>query len=385
MEWRRVYQGGSGDTILSNEPCDGHPFAGWSPIPIPHKLVGMSVHDEVRDIQLVKTGIMREVQNGIYLANRPQREVVDGQVNIDDLLVPKIGGLVRVKQPGQVQNLAAAFDLPGSMTLIEYWDGVRESRTGSTRYNQGQDANSLNKTATGISLISNASHAREELMSRQFAEGLKDLFRRILKLVCTHQDKAEVIRISGKWTEMDPREWSDEYDMTVTVGLGTGDKQQQLQNLMQLMQVDQQIVQLQGGVSGPLLTAGNIFEKLKRLPEAMGFKGLDDFYSDPGNAQQQPAKPDPQAQAEAAKQQDDQQRAQAQMQLDAHNAERDRQLAIAQAHLQSQTAITVARIGAESRVSGRWHEDAAGVEGTRRRPDARRRGRQHAGRPAGRA
>lgn len=334
VEWRRVFQGGSNETILSNEECDGHPFASWTPIPITHKLVGMSVHDEVRDIQLVKTGIMREVQNGIYLANRPQRAVMEGQVNIDDLLVPKIGGLVRMKAGAPVdavRNLSQPFDLGGSMSLIEYWDGVRESRTGSTRYNQGQDANSLNKTATGISLISNASHAREELMSRQFAEGLMDLFKRILKLVIRHQDKAAVIRLRGKWVEMDPTKWSDGYDTNVKVGLGTGDKQQQVANLQNLIGLDANIVQLQGGVQGPILTAANVYEKLKRLVEAMGLKG-DKYYTDPDaepEGPQQPEQPDPQPEAAQQAQAAEEAKAKAKADVDKTIAENHARVTIA--------------------------------------------------------
>jgi phage tail tube protein FII len=191
-----------------------------------------------------------------------------------------VGGVVRVKAPGMIREMVAGSwqQVAG---MIEYYDGIREQRTGSTRYNQGMDADSLNKTATGISIIQNASTQRAELVARQFAEFLREVFRKLLKLVSTHQDKAEVIRLRGEWVEIDPREWKNGFDMSVAVGLGTGNKDQVVAHLTNLLQIDKQIVELQGGANGPLLTMEGIYNKLKRMVEAMDLKGIEQYYNDP--------------------------------------------------------------------------------------------------------
>jgi hypothetical protein len=286
LEWRKVLLGGSQSTILSNEKADGHPYSAWTPIPVPHKLVGLSIHDLTRDIQMNKTALQREMNNNAYLTNRPQREILDGQVNIDDLLNPQVGGIVRVKTQGAIRDMAVPFVAQQMFPMIEYLDGVREARTGVTRYNQGMDANSLNKTATGMNIIASASQQRQELVARQFAEFLKDVFKKLLGLVSQHGDKGEVIRLRGKWIEVDPSDWKTSYDMTVSVGLGSNNKDQLVGQLQSLIAMDQQIISMQGGVDGPLVTAANVYEKLKRLQEAMGLKG-DKYYTDPGDAQQQ--------------------------------------------------------------------------------------------------
>lgn len=295
LEWRKVLIGGNQSKVLSDEPADGHPYSVWTPVPVPHKLVGMSVHDLTRDIQLNKTAIQRESNNALYLANRPMREVVDGQVNIDDVLNPTVGGFVRVKAPGMVRELpsggAAAFG--ASSQMIEYWDSVREARTGVTRYNQGMDSNSLNKTATGMSIIASASQQRQELVARQFAEFLKDVFRKLLGLVSQHGEQGEIIRLRGKWIEVDPSDWKTSYDMTVSVGLGTNNKDQLVGQLQSLLGIQQQIIELQGGVQGPLVTLDNAYETLRRLQEAMGLKG-EKYFTDPANAEDKPpAEPEP--------------------------------------------------------------------------------------------
>lgn len=293
LGWRKVLLGGANNVLLSDEAVDGHPYSHWTPVPIPHKLTGLSIHDLTRDIQMNKTALQREYNNAMYLANRPQREVLDGQVNIDDLLQPQVGGFVRVKQMGSVNNIAtggeAAFG--AAMQGIEYLDGVREARTGVTRYNQGMDSNSLNKTATGMSIISNNSQQRQELVARQFGEFLKDIFEKMLDLIIEHADPADVAKVCGSFVE-----WPREYDMGVSVGLGTNNKDQTVAHVMTLLQLDKDIIQLQQGANGPLLTMQNIHEKLKLLTEAMGFKGNDRYYSDPANmpppeAQQPPEDP----------------------------------------------------------------------------------------------
>jgi hypothetical protein len=306
LSWRKVFMAGTGSDILLNEEADDHPYECWTPIPIPHKLVGLSAYDLTRDIQMQKTALVRESLNALYLANRPQREVVEGQVNFEDLLNPEIGGLVRVKQPGQIREIATggANVMQQSAMMIEYLDGTREQRTGSTRYNQGMDANSLNKTATGISIIQNASTQRAELIARQFAESaMKGIFRKLLGLVCRHGDKKQVIRLRGQWVEMDPSDWKTGYDMSVAVGLGSGNRDQQVGQLNQLIALDREIIQLQGGVEGPILTLPNIYEKLKRLVEAMGLKGVDNYYTDPEKEGEQPQQPeaDPEQNAEVQK------------------------------------------------------------------------------------
>jgi hypothetical protein len=291
--WYKVLLGGSQSTVLSNEKVEGHPYSAWTPIPIPHKLVGMSIHDLTRDIQMNKTAIQRESNNALYLANRPMRQVLDGQVNIDDLLNPQVGGIVRVKQTGAIEALPSGGEVAfsASAQMIEYWDNVREARTGVTRYNQGMDAQSLNKTATGMNIIASASQQRQELVARQYAEFLKDIFRKLLGLVSQHGDQREVIRLRGKWVEVDPSDWKTNYDMTVSVGLGSNNKDQLVGQLQMLMGLDAQLAQAQGGMNGPILTWDNVFAKLKKLQEAVGLKG-DSYYTDPAEQQQAPAQPE---------------------------------------------------------------------------------------------
>jgi hypothetical protein len=245
----------------------------------------------------VKSSLWRGALDSIYLANAPQIGVVEGSVNLEDLMDRRPGGIVRMRKEGAVVPIATQPVGAEAFQMIEYLDTVREQRTGVTRYNQGLDADTLNKTATGINAIQSAAQQRLELIARIFAEtGVKRAFKRVLELVAKHQSAPRIIRLRNRWVAMDPRAWSTEMDLTVTVGLGTGNRDQQVMTLMQLLDLDQRIVTLQGGVAGPLVTARNVYNKLIKLVEAAGLKSAESYHSDPGTVPQAPSAsppPDP--------------------------------------------------------------------------------------------
>ena len=164
-ELRKVVSVGStAYQILENVPCDQIPFVSITPIPMPHRFYGRSVAELVEDIQLMKSTVMRQLLDNMYLTNNNRVAIMDGMVNMDDLLTTRPGGVVRTKQPPNqvMQPLQAQPISQQAFPLLEYLDQIREVRTGVTKYNQGLDSESLNKTATGISTIMNQTQMRSE-------------------------------------------------------------------------------------------------------------------------------------------------------------------------------------------------------------------------------
>lgn len=336
-EMRKItVAGDTGYVILDNEEVDDHPFAALTPIPMPHKFFGMSVADQTIDVQLIKSTLIRGFLDHLYNSIAPQIKVIAGQVNLDDLLNRRPGGIVRVKDMNAVQALDNPSTDPNVMAAVEYFDTVRESRTGVTRYNQGLDADTLNKTAKGIGMIQQAGNERLELIARVFAEtGVKRAFKRILELVCKHQQRSRMIRLRGKWVEMDPREWTNQMDVSINVGLGTGSREQQVQVLQALLQADEAL--MKGGLTS-IVTPQNVYEKLRKVCEYAGFRNPDLFYTDPSQnpqaQQQQAQQPNPkmveaQARAQAQHTQtqadiaEQQQRTQADMALQKFKTEQE--------------------------------------------------------------
>ncbi len=293
-ERRKVTVAGDGHEILDNEAFDGVPFVSVTPILMPHCFYGLSIADLVMDLQLIKSTVLRQILDNLYLSNNG-RHVISDQVNLDDMMTSRPGGIVRLKSgamPGQghVMPLETPLVAAAAFPVLEYLDGVREGRTGVTRYTQGLDANTLNKTATGINQIMAAAQQRIELIARLFAEtGVTDLFRKMLRLVGAHQNGPRIIRLRNRWVPMDPRSWNSEMDISVNVGLGTGNRDQMLGHLNAILGIQAQAIQQQGGADGPLVTLGNVYNTLAKIVENAGLKPADAYFTRP--SEQPPAPP----------------------------------------------------------------------------------------------
>lgn len=299
-KWRKIVR--AGNTILENVEVEEPPFVAICPVPLPHKFFGLSIADQAMEVQRIKTSLLRTNLEGLYRTINERTFAVEGQVNLDDLITNRPGGVVRVKSPAAVGPLQTGKpDLGAGMSMMEYMEVMRENRTGWTRYSQGSQSDSLNKTATGVNIITNKSEMRVQLIARVFAEtGVKDLFRMILKLVSMYQDREDVIKLTNKWVQIDPREWKNQFDFVINVGLGTGNKDQIAQQLMQIVGLQQQALQI------GLADKQNLYNAGAKLVENLGFKNPELFFKDPSNSppeeQQQEQQPSPEvikAQTEA--------------------------------------------------------------------------------------
>lgn len=322
------------------EEVDEIPFDHLCPVPMPHKLVGMSVADLVMDLQRIKSTLIRQMLDNIYLTNNPRHLVVESAATdetYDDLLTSKPGGLVRTRQADGVVPLVTPFVAEKAQGLVEYMDQTAEVRTGISRHNQGLNPDDLNKTATGVSLIQEAAAQRVELIARIFAFSVEKHVRGILGLIKKHAQQERIIRVSGAPLQADPAQWKHDMTVSVSVGLGTGNKDQIMSHLMALLNVQQQIVMSQGGISGPLVYGKNIYDTVSKLSENAGFKSnwavQDPTVPPPPSVTgpPQPPKPDPQAAAAQAM-------AQAEIQINQQKAQQDGQLNEQKAQHQQQLA-----------------------------------------------
>jgi hypothetical protein len=332
-EWRKVTR--AGGKTLRNEECDGPCFVSNTTIRLPHRFFGLSLADLAMQSQRISTDIWRAILDNMHLQINGRTTAVEGQVNLDDLLTNRPGGVVRIKQQGAVQPLQQGMgDMAGAYQALEYADTAKQERTGVMKLTQGSDADILNKTSSGNARMTSRSDMRIKLIARVIAEGgMKDLFLMIQKLLAQYQDKPMTIKLTGGWVDVDPRAWHNQYDMVVNVGLGTGDKTEIVQHLTAMGQAQKQALEI--GVATPQ----NIYNTLRKLPPALGYKNADDFFTDPTKA---PPKP-PQTPIELQKIQA-QAQADAQLEAQRHQFEMEKvqssqQIEAFKAHLDQQTAI----------------------------------------------
>jgi len=288
-ELRKITKGG--DVILDNEEIDSIPFSTICPLPIPHKFHGMSIADTVQDIQLIKSTIMRNLLDNMYLTNNARYAVLAGQVELDDLLSSKPGGIVRMRSPGAVTALPTPQIQPYAFQMVQYLDGIREERSGVSKMTQGLNPDVLNShvTSGAISAATESSMQRIELIARMFAEtGIKDLFRSIYALVQRYEDRKKIAYLNGKFVPIDVSKWKEKLNCTINVGVGSGSQSAKTQTMGSIMQIIQGLVQ--NGGMGSLVTPQNIYNAVSEFIAQSGYKNSDQFISNP---ETMPPKPPP--------------------------------------------------------------------------------------------
>ena len=263
----------AGKTILADEECDYVPFHGICPFPLPHQFYGQSLADRTMDLQFIKSTVTRQMLDNLYLTNNSRVGVVEGQVNLDDVLNSTAGGVIRMKNPAAIVPLTVQSSAGQSFPMLEYLDGVQAKRTGVSDMSQGLDANVLqNVSATAVATMTAQSQGKLELMARTFADtGVRSLFQGILQLVCKYQTQPVIMKIDNKNTPIDPREWDSQYHVTINVGLGNGSKDEQVAMLGMLL-AKQEMILTQYGMSNPLVTIKQYRETLAKMINASGYK-----------------------------------------------------------------------------------------------------------------
>ena len=288
-----------GSKVLSNEEIDKIPFVSLTPVKIPHKFYGLSVADLVMDLQLIKSTLMRNLMDNMYNQNFGRYAVLEGQANLDDLLTQRPGGVVRVKSPNAVTPLATPALEPYTFQMLEYIDSVRESRAGVSRMSQGLNDNALTShtTATAVNAVMGAAQSRVELIARNFAEtGVKDLMICIYELLYKNQDRERVVKLRNQWIPVRPDVWKDKYDCSVSVALGSGNKDQQMAHLSQMLSFAGDA--MKGGL--PIVNIQNMYNLGAALVRAMGFQNVDDFLTNPATIPPKQEGPSPKEQMEQA-------------------------------------------------------------------------------------
>ena len=331
-----------GDKVLENDEVDFIPFISLTPIKIPHKFFGLSIADLIMDLQLIKSTLMRNLMDNMYNQNFGRYAVLEGQANLDDLLTQRPGGIVRVKSPGAVQRLDTPTLEPYSFQMLEYLDGIRESRAGISKQSQGLDENALKShtTATAVAQLMSAAQQRVELIARNFAEtGVKELMRVIYSLVQKNQDKQRVILLRNEWVPVRPDMWRDKMDCTISVGLGNGNRDQQLMHLSAILNFAGQA--MQGGMN--VVSEQNMYNIMASMVKNMGFQNVGDFLTDPSQV------PPPQPSPEEIEAESERKIKQGELQIKAAEIQiKQQKLQLDAAKLQADTAMKVAEIKLET-------------------------------------
>tara|TARA_R110000796_G_scaffold99184_4_gene207121 strand:- start:4528 stop:6633 length:2106 start_codon:yes stop_codon:yes gene_type:complete len=342
-QMHKITMGGGVYKLLDYEACDDVPFAIFESDPEPHAFFGRSIADLIIEDQDASTSILRGILDNIAMTNNPRLSMVEGQVNIDDLLNNEIGGIVRIKDPNAIQQLQVPFAAGQVLGAAQYYDQIIESKTGISRASMGLDPDAMNaQTATAARLTASAAAGHIEVIARNLAEGgMTRMFKLMLKALSENSPEEQMMRVAGDSFEpIDPRSWNTEMVISVNVGLGTGKEDERLASLQQTFQTQLQFYQT-GGPNNGLVSMTNIRNTLSDILNLTGMRNSERYY--------QPMTPEIETQliqmqmqqaAQATQGQQDQQ-AQALVQAETIRAQTKSQSDLAKIQLDAQKAIAL--------------------------------------------
>jgi hypothetical protein len=357
----RVCTIGNGIHVVNVEPWDELPICMFCPDPEPHTAIGSCPADYIKPIQAAKSQIMRDTLDSLGHSIFPRMGIVEGQVNIDDVLNTDIGQPIRMRAPGMVQPFAVPFVGKEAFPVLGYLDEAKENRTGVSKASAGLNADALqSSTSSAVSATMSGAQGRVELICRHFAEGgLKDIFKTVNNLVIKHQNAQDVYRLNNKFVPVDPRYWDNDKDIIVNVAISKSSDQEKFAVLQNVAQKQEQIMQLLGP-QNPLVSLQQYANTLTKMIEMAGFKDSSSFINTevPPMPPQQPEeqKPDPAemlAQAEAMKAQVSAQKAMIDAETDRMKIimDDDRQRDIEEAQLKVKVVEMQAKYGAQVNVA----------------------------------
>lgn len=284
--------------ILKDEIVDDIQLAVFCGDPTPHTVVGSALADLVRDIQKIKTQLLRGSLDSLSGSMFPDIAVNETLVNMSDLLSDGVGRVIRVKgdpnaliremRPSWVG--ADAFEMMGTL------DMVRQSRTGISEASKGVDPKALQSTnLMGIDAIVSGAQERIELIARIFAEtGFKDMMRGILREIVRAPNRKRTIKMRGKWVEMDQSTFDPNLTAKVNPTLGKGSDMSKIQALQQIQQTQMMVLERMG-IINPIVTLEQVMNTTKDMLAIVNIKNTTRYFNDvtPEMMQQLSGPPEP--------------------------------------------------------------------------------------------
>jgi len=332
-------------TILFDDYADEANYAVLVTERIMHGWQGVSVFDDVEDLQMLKTALIRQTLDNLYASNNPQPVMQVGAVlNPDAVFSPEFGKPIQVRQGVSAREAIQWQNIPffaeKTIGMLDRADATIADRTGITSAAAGLDPNALqNVREQGVQMISDAASAQAWCMVREIARGgLARMFRGVLKLIVQHQDKPRTIKLNDKWESFDPRSWNADMDCEVNTGLGTGSRERDMAALSLILSYQEKVIE-GFGPNNPFVKPSQLGYTLQQLTEAAGMRSPDKYFSVP-NEQEEKAMAEPKPSPDEMKAQMD---AQIKIQVEQAKAEAAR----AKEEAQAQADIAVGQVDAQ--------------------------------------
>lgn len=267
--------------ILDIEPISENPFVSSTAIIMAHKFYGLSIYDRLKQLQDQKTSLWRNIMDNLYLQNNREKEVLEGKVNIDDLLISRPGGIKRVKQLGSIRELDVQPIGQEGFQMLDYMDKVRTGRVGASPDTMGQGLAVGGDTAHGVERLMTNKEELVSLMAEVMVHtGLGKAYQRVRDLLVRHQNSCTAFKFKDIWVDVDPSKWGKRSSITVSVSSGMGEEMRQQGSIREVLAYQAQILQ---DPRQTIVTEEKVFNALDKFCSTAGLSGASQYFVDPSS------------------------------------------------------------------------------------------------------
>jgi hypothetical protein len=271
---------GKAHKLVYKEPVSHINIAIFTPNPVPHDVSGLSTADDTMDIQRIRSMVARGTLDSMSMRLDPPTVVLDGAVEMADLLNTERNRIVRAKSLDAVREVSHTYVGNDTLPLMQFFSDVQKKRTGvaDETWLHPETLQSTPEKAVGAAVAK----AQERLayIAFVFAHTLmRDLMRGVLQTIVEHQDWVRTVELRGKFTKIDPRTWDAANDVRVNVGLGTGLVEEKV---ALLQAVTQDMKELMGALGGPssVVNFRKLRNALARKAELGGWPNAEEFFGE---------------------------------------------------------------------------------------------------------
>ena len=271
---------GNAYELLWFEEIDEMPWVTTTGILMSHKFEGLSIYDRLKHIEQQKTTLWRNMFDNIYLQNNQRNVVLEGQVNLDDLMVSRPGGIIRAKSLDAIRPLDTPQMGQDAYLMMKYLDEQKAARTGVEPDGPATPQNIGDRVGSeGVERLMNAKEELVGLIIRVFAEtGMKPLCVKIRNLAVNHIDAVVDFRFRGVWQQINPSLWLDRTSTTVRVGTGVGNHQGKISALLQVMSFQEKALQ---NPQQTIVDQQRIYNTIDDFCKFSGLNGAVSYFIDP--------------------------------------------------------------------------------------------------------
>jgi hypothetical protein len=280
-ELREIHTIGDDHNILYDEVVQYTNFAVWCPDPEPHTLVGDTPADLVKDIQTIKTNMLRGSLDSLAQSIWPRTVFIQIITNTDDVLNDEIGAPIRTMGDPNSAVMSINHNFVGEpvFKMFGIMEQLRQSRTGISDASKGVDPRALQSTnVTGIDAIVQGAQERIELCARILAEtGMKQLFKGLLREIVNNPNQMRTVQLRGKWVDINPSTFDPTMRVSVNPTLGKGSDMTRLM-VLQEVKATQTAIMTQFGVENPICGVQEFRNTLTDILAIANVKNVDRYY-----------------------------------------------------------------------------------------------------------